>query len=267
MPSFWGKLKTESQGAPPSEMMTYASCPDSPGPHPAVIVIQEAIGVNSYIQAEADRLAAAGYFAVAPALYHREDTTEEVRGTNPVFGYGPEETDERLRVMGHLTDDNVINDINDTIRWLKSEPRVVGDRIGIVGFCLGGRLVYLGAAACPGLSAASIFYAPGLHPTFGSNMMGNLGEGPTPFERTNNIQCPVLGNFGALDLNLPVADMLKIEAELQRLGKTFDFKVYPTAGHSFYCHDRATYDRESAEDGWARTIDWFQKYLSPGTMA
>ena len=265
MPAFWETLKTESPGDLPGEMMTYVSCPETPGRHPAVIVIQEAIGVNSYIQAEADRLAAAGYFAVAPALYHREDTNEEVRGTNPVFGYGPEETDERIRVMGHLTDDNVISDINATIGWLRSEPRVLGDRIGIVGFCLGGRLVYLGAAGCPGLSAASIFYAPGLHPSFGSNMMGPLGEGPSPFERTESIQCPILANLGALNLNVPVANMLKIETKLQRLGKTCDFKVYAGAEHSFYCHDRVTYHREIAEDAWARTMDWFQKYLSPGT--
>ena len=263
MASLWEVVKVESSLDLPDEMKTYVSHPGGQERCPAVIVIQEAIGVNQYIQAEADRLAAAGYFAVAPALYHREDTSDTVRGTNPIFGYGPEEQDERIRVMGNLTDENVILDINATISWLMEHPRVLGDRIGIVGFCLGGRLVYLAATACPGLGAASMFYAPGLHPTFGSNMMGSLGDGPSPFDRTPNIQCPLLGNFGDLDLNVPVADMKRVEAELQKYGKTYDFKIYSGAGHSFYCSDRATYHRELAEDAWAETLNWFKKYLAP----
>ncbi len=203
------------------------------------------------MQTVADRLAAAGYFAVVPALYHREGTSEGVGGTNPVFSY--EDTDARYRAKGNLRDDNTIKDINTTTDWLKTHPRVLGDKIGIVGFCLGGRVAYLAAAACPGLSSAVVFY--------GGDIMQPFGEGLSPFERTANIQCPVMGNFGELDQNPTVDQVQKIEAELQRYHKTYDFKMYAGVADRFCSDHPASYHRESAEDALARTLDWLQKYL------
>ena len=253
MASFWEIQRVESTGPYLDDMNTYVSQPNEPGRRPAVIVIQEAFGVTKHIQNVADRFAAAGYFAVAPALFHREGNTEGIRGTNPAYGY--DDMDDVRAAMGNLRDDQIILDINTTISWLRNHPRVLGDRIGITGFCMGGRVTYLAAAACPGLGAASVFY--------GGNIMGTWGDPPTPFDRTAAIQCPVMGNFGDLDANPTVDDVNKIEAELRKHGKTTDFKMYPGADHGFLCDERASYHEASANDSWARTIDWFQKHLAP----
>ena len=255
MPSFWEIQRVQSSGDLLDDMSTYASLPNEPGTRPGVIVVQEVFGVNKHIQSVADRFAAAGYFAVAPALFHREGTTEEIRGTNPVFGYGnAPDAQARGRAAANLRDEDIILDINTTIEWLKKHPRVAGDRIGIVGFCAGGRITYLAAAACPGIGAASVFY--------GGNTMKPWGDGPTPFERTPSIGCPVMGNFGDLDANPTVDDVGKIESELKKHGKTYDFKMYRGAGHGFFCDDRDSYHEASAKDAWDRTLGWFQKHLS-----
>ena len=263
MPSFWEVLRVSSGGDLLDDMMTYVSQPNEPGRRPAVIVIQEVFGVNGHIQAVADRLAAEGYFAVAPALFHREGTTEGVRGTNPVYSYAgvagvPEDQpaqEARTKAVGNWKDPEIVLDINTTISWLQKHPRVQGDKIGIVGFCAGGRITYLAAAACPGLSAAVNFY--------GGNTMRVWGSPPTPFDRTRDIQCPVMGNFGDLDQNPTADDVRKIEAELQKYGKAYEFKMYPGAGHGFLCDERPSYHQASAEDAWARTLGWFQKHLAP----
>ena len=264
MPSFWEIQRVQSTGDLLDDMSTYVSQPNEPGRRPAVIVIQEVFGVNSNIQAIADRFAEAGYFAVAPALFHREGTTEGIRGTNPIYSYAgvpgvppdPPAQEARTRAVQNWRDENLILDINTTIDWLKRHPRVIGDRIGIVGFCAGGRITYLAAAACPGLSAAVDFY--------GGNKMVTWGDGPlTPFDRTANIQCPVMGNYGDQDPNPTVDDVGKLEAELQKHGKTSDFKMYPGAGHGFMCDERPSYHEASAKEAWDRTLAWFQKYLAP----
>ena len=259
MASFWEVLRVPSEGDLLDDMATYVSQPNVPGRAPAVIVVQEVFGVNGNIQAITNSLGAGGFFAVAPAMFHREDTTEGIRGTNPVYGYGADapDVDARMAAVGNWKDDEIILDINTTLDWLKHHPRVQGDRIGIVGFCAGGRITYLAASACPGLSAAVVFY--------GGNTMRALGGGPSPFERTAGIRCPVMGNFGELDQNPSAQDLQTIEAELKKRGKTYDFKVYPGAGHGFYCDERPDYREGPAKDAWARTLGWFQKHLAPGT--
>ena len=255
MASFWEALRVESGGPYLDDMQTYVSQPNEPGRRPAVIVVQEAFGLNKNIQDIADRFAAEGFFAVAPAFFHREGTTEGIRGTNPVFGYN--EIDKVMPVMGNLRDDQVVLDIDTTIAWLRRNPRVLGDRIGITGFCMGGRVTYLAAAACPGIGAASVYY--------GGNIMATWGDPPTPFDRTANTQCPVMGNFGDLDANPTVADVGKIEVELKKHGKVTDFKMYPGADHGFMCDDRDSYNEAAAKDSWTRTVAWFQKHLATVT--
>ena len=257
MASFWEIQRVESTGDLLDDMNTYVSQPNVPGRLPAVIVAQEAFGVTGHIQNVADRLSDAGYIAVAPALFHREGTTEGVRGTNPMYGYSDEDRESATKAMGNLRDEQMILDINTTIAWLQRHPRVLGDKIGIVGFCMGGRVVYLAAAACPGLSAGVSFY--------GGNILKDWGGPPTPFDRTANIQCPIMGNFGEQDQNPTVDDVRNIEAELQKHGKTYDFKMYPATGHGFYCDERESYHEASAKDAWARALDWFQKHLAAVT--
>jgi carboxymethylenebutenolidase len=103
------------------------------------------------------------------------------------------------------------------------------------------------------LSAAVVFY--------GGRILLPFGEGPAPIERTANIQCPAMGNFGVLDQNPTPGDVRTIEAELQKHGKVRDFKIYAGANHGFHCDERPSYHAEASRDAWARTRSWFQKYL------
>jgi carboxymethylenebutenolidase len=202
--------------------------------------------VNKHIQEVTDKLSREGYVAVAPVLYHR-------LGSNPLFSYMGEDAEARTKAMGGLSDAELVQDLNTTIAYLKGHPQVRADRLGIVGFCVGGRIAYLAATSCPGLSAAVVYY--------GGRILIPFGDGPSPFERTPNIQCPVMGNFGELDQNPTPDEVRKIEAELKKHGKVCDVKIYPGANHGFNCDERPSYHAEASRDAWERTLGWFQKHL------
>ena len=177
--------------------------------------------------------------AIAPHLFHRED---------------PGAVNEPpLNRIGRLRDENIIKDVNATIELLRRHPSVRGDRIGITGFCMGGRVTYLMAAANPLIKAAGVFY--------GGNILAPWGNGPTPFDRTRNINCPVIGFFGQDDANPTPADVQKIDAELTRHGKVHQFYPYPDTGHSFQWNGNPAYRANAARDSWEKLMDWFQKYL------
>ena len=124
-------------------MRCYISTPLGAGPFPALVVIQHAGGVDDFIQTMTDRFPAAGYLGIAPDLYHRED---------------PSRSDDPLTRMGRLRDENIVRDVNTAIAHLKSLPNVRADRLGITGFCMGGRVAYLMAVHRPDLRAAVVFY-------------------------------------------------------------------------------------------------------------
>ena len=236
MPGRWDTLTIDG-----SAMRCYVSSPAGPGPFPAVVVIQHAGGVDDFIQTMADRLAEAGYLAIAPDLYHRED---------------PDRSDDALTRMGHLRDVNIVKDVNAATDHLETLTDVQANRIGITGFCMGGRVAYLMAVHNPKLRAAVVFY--------GGNIMVPWGEGPSPFDGSARIQCPVMGLFGEDDPNPSPADVANLDAELTRLGKAHEFHSYRGAGHAFMNEDRPSYRKEAAQDAWARCLAWFQRHLVQG---
>ena len=264
MPSFWENLRfsggggegqpgqdyDEAGGAESQDMVLYVSHPppSAGADFPAIIVVQEAFGVNRHIERVADRIAAEGYVAIAPALFHRQHP-------NPKLGYGDEDAPARNRYMGALRDDEIVDDINEVIKWTQGDQfrRTNGLKVGIVGFCVGGRITYLAATSCPGLSAASVYY--------GGRILIPFGDGPAPIDLTSQIKIPVMGNFGGQDENPSPADVAKIEESLKAAGVTYDFKSYPDAGHGFNCDERASYNEAAANDAMARTLSWFEKYV------
>ena len=219
-------------------MRCYVSSPEGAGPFPGVIVAQHAGGVDEFIQTMSDRIAATGYVAIAPELYHRDRKPED----NPLVR------------MGRLRDANIVRDVNAAFEHAKGLEEVAEERIGVVGFCMGGRVAYLMATHIPALRAAVVFY--------GGNIMVPWGEGPAPFDGTGHIRCPVLGLFGEEDTNPSPADVAKIDAELTRLGKTHEFHSYSGAGHAFMSESRPGYRKETAEDAWAKCLGWLERYLS-----
>ena len=235
MPSFTDKLTVGD-----SEMDMYAALPDGSGPHPAVVIAFHVGGLDDFDRKMADQLAEAGFVAVVPDLFHR--FSKEVMD-------GP-----RLDRLGHLKDADIIADMNAAVDFLTANSAIDNDRIGVTGFCMGGRISWLMAARNQIFKCTVPFY--------GGNIMGNWGPGDTPFSMANNINCPMLFHFGAEDGNPSVADRDTFDAELKRLGKDFEFHTYDGAGHAFMDHTNPDrYHEVSAAAAWPRTIDFFNKHL------
>jgi carboxymethylenebutenolidase len=219
-------------------MRCYVTEPAGAGPFPAVVVIQHAGGVDAFVQTMTDRIAEAGFTGIAPDLYHRDD---------------PSTSDDAMTRMGRLRDANIVRDAQAAIAHLDTLSNVRADRVGITGFCMGGRVAYLIAAHNPELKAAVVFY--------GGNIMRPWGDGPAPFDLSERIQCPVLGLFGEEDGNPNPADVAKIDAELTRLGKPHEFHSYAGAGHAFMNEGRPSHRPEAADDAWRKCIAWFDRFL------
>jgi len=234
MPGRWDTLNVDG-----SDMRCYIETPGGAGPHPAVVVIQHAGGVDDFIQTMTDRVADAGFVAIAPDLYHRED---------------PDSGDDAMRRMMRLRDTSIERDVDAAIEHLKTMAVVRAERIGITGFCMGGRVAYMMAARNADLKAAVVFY--------GGNIMTPWGEGPAPFDQSGGIAAPLLGLFGKDDGNPNPADVAKIDAELARLGKAHEFYSYDGAGHAFMSEGRPSYRPEAAADAWQKCIAWFRRYLA-----
>ena len=235
MPSFTDKLTVGG-----SEMNMYAALPDGSGPHPAVVSAFHVGGLDDFDRKMADQLAEAGFVAVVPDLFHR--FSKEVMD-------GP-----RLDRLGHLKDADIIADMNAAVDFLTANSAINDDRIGVTGFCMGGRIAWLMAASNQIFKCTVPFY--------GGNIMGNWGPGDTPFSMSNNINCPMLFHFGAEDGNPSVADRDTFDAELKRLGKDFEFHTYDGAGHAFMDHTNPDrYHEASAAAAWPRTIDFFNNHL------
>jgi carboxymethylenebutenolidase len=190
-------------------MRVYVSRPAGSERAAAVVVVQGQTGVQDFVKFS-DFAAAHGLVAAAPDLYHRDP---------------PDCKDDPPTRRMRLRDATVIQDIDATVNFLESHPAVSPGRIGIVGFCMGGRIVYLMSAANPAIKAGVMYY--------GGDTFAAWGEGLSPFECTKDIRCPIMGHFGEDDQNPSPADMRKLDAELTRLGKQHEFYSYPNAAHAF----------------------------------
>jgi carboxymethylenebutenolidase len=233
MANFWEQVQVDG-----NPMRLYVSVPDGTGPFPAVVVIQHQGGVDLFIEEMTQRMAQAGYVGVAPDLYHRD---------------GPHCQDDGPTRRARLRDVTVIKDVNATVNFLQGHRQVDGQWLGIVGFCMGGRVAYLMAAANSSFRAAVDYY--------GGNIMVPWGEGRAPFERTAEIHCPLLGLFGEEDANPSPADMRKLDAELTTYGKVHEFHAYAGANHAFMNRHGARYHAEADRDSWPKALAFFRKHL------
>jgi carboxymethylenebutenolidase len=219
-------------GAMPAQLAR----PETGGPFPAVIVVQEAFGLNQHIADVAARLASEGYVTLAPDLFHRG-------GPGRTAGY--DDLPKALTLMGELNDQAIVEDVGAAVGFLEKQPSVRADRIGITGFCMGGRVTYLVACSLPGkIAAAAPFYGGGI-----------------PIDRTATLQAPVLAFFGEDDPFIPLDQVRALEAEAKRLGKSLEVVVYPKAPHGFFCDERDSYRPEAAADSWKRLTAFFARHL------
>jgi carboxymethylenebutenolidase len=229
-------VRWETAQADHSPMRVYIGAPDSAGPHPALVVAHHAPGIDAQMQDAVHRLVRAGYAAAAPDLFRRQPQGVEA-----------------VKRTSLLRDDEIVADLRATISHLKSSLGARLGRLGVMGFCMGGRVAYLGACEIAELEAAAVFY--------GGNIMKALGDGPSPFERSAQISCPVIGFFGAEDSNPSPDDVKKIAAELARLGKWHEFHSYNGAGHAFHNFTGERYRERAARASWQELLAFFAEYL------
>jgi carboxymethylenebutenolidase len=215
------------------------------GKLPAVIVVQEAFGLNQNIKEIAERIAAEGYQAMAPNFYYREG--------GKAVGYG--ELQDAIGLMTRWTDAQIVTDVRAAVSALESDSGVKADRIGITGFCMGGRVSFLAACEVPAIRAAVPFYG-------GAIAGQQFAPGAAaPVSLADKIRGAVLLHFGEKDAYIPLAAVEEIRQALQRARKDFEIHVYKGAGHGFVCRERADYNEEAAKLAWERTTAFFKKHL------
>ena len=223
------------------KMETYVAQPKDGGTYPGVVVIQEAFGVNSHIKKVTERIAAEGYVAAAPDIFHRE--------AERIISYS--EMPKAIATMQRVVDSKAMEDVGAAIAHLKSQSNVKSGSTGVIGFCMGGRLTYLAAAHHnKDVKCAVPFYGGGIS-------MGN----PSPLSRTGEIQCPMYLFFGAKDPLIPLDQVNQIKAELTAKKVPFQMEIYPEPGHGFFCDDRGGYHEASAKDAWQKTKAFFAQHL------
>lgn len=217
-------------------MPAFVARPEAGSPAPAVLVIQEAFGLNGHIKDVARRIAGEGYVALAPDLYWRG-------GKNRTVGY--DQLPAAIGLMQSINDKDVIADLRSAVAHLEKQPSVRADRIGITGFCMGGRVSFLAACEVPDKLKASVpFYGGGI-----------------PVEKTEKLGCPVLAFFGEKDAFIPLDSVERLKAEAKRHGKQVEVVVYPGADHGFFCDERGSYNPAAAKDAWERLKKFFAAHL------
>jgi carboxymethylenebutenolidase len=234
---------TQTVDTPDGPMELYDVTPEAKASS-AVIVIQEAFGVNDYVRDVTRRFAAAGFRAVAPTMFHRAGG-----GTAP---YG--DFSKVMPLFHDLTDDGIVTDVDATIGYLH-RAGFDDEHIGIVGFCFGGRVTFL-IATRRALGGAVGFYGGGIvtprMPVF-PPLIGDAGKLATPW----------LGLFGDKDAGIPVEDVEQLRATLDRETKVaHEIVRYPGAEHGFHCDQRPSYQETAAKDGWKRALEWFRRHLA-----
>jgi len=209
---------------------------------PVILVVQEIFGVHEFIRDVCRRFAKLGYFAVAPALYARYGDPAQ---------YDAEHIQQLVTdIVSKVPDAEVMSDLDMTVDFAQSEGADV-TKLGITGFCWGGRIVWLYAAHNPKLKAGVAWYGPlrgkanALHPK-------------TAIELAPEVHAPVLGNYGGKDLGIPPADVAEMRQALAKSGNTKSrIDVFENAQHGFFADYRASYSEADAKPAWAHTVAWF----------
>ena len=223
----------------------YFARPLGSGPFPGVVLVHHMPGWDELYREFARRFAQHGYMAVSPNLYFR-------------FGPGtPEEVTAKVRAAGGVHDDSVVGDSEGALKYLKSSTLCNG-KVGIIGGCSGGRHSFLVACRVKGFNAVV--------DCWGGNVVVTKEEltpnNPVPpIDLAPNLSAPLLGLFGNEDKNPSPEKVNALEAELKKLGKTYEFHRYDGAGHAFFSYDRPAYRPEQAMDGWKNIFAFYEKYL------
>ncbi|NCT85028.1 MAG: dienelactone hydrolase family protein [Comamonadaceae bacterium] len=223
-------------------MPAYRAQPAGAKSPPVVLVVCEIFGVHEHIADVCRRFAKQGYLAIAPDLFARHGNASSYTDIPKLIS----------EVVSKATDAQVMGDLDATLAWAAAQGGNTA-KLGITGFCWGGRTTWIYAAHNPGVTAAVAWYGPvarAYHP----------GD-KSAVELAGRIKAPVLGLYGAADGGIPVQTLTQLEAALKAAGNTqCEFVVYPDTPHAFYADYRPSYRQAAAEDGWARCLAWFRRH-------
>jgi len=233
------------QGHGGDTILGYLARPLGAGQYPGIVVIMEVYGLLEHIKEITRKVASHGYNAIAPNLHHREGPGD------------PEDVAAMVREAGGVPDERCIGDLAGAVHYLRSLPSSNG-KVGMHGYCSGGRQTYLAACNIPSLDAAAVCYGGGI---VASPDQLTPQRPVSVIDMTPSLACPLLGLFGSEDRNPSPEHVERMDAELKKHGKTYEFHTYENAGHGFFADYRPSYRQEAAIDGWSRLFDWYGKYL------
>ena len=230
---------------------SYYASPKSAGPAtPGVVVVQAIWGIDAQLRDVVRRLAKAGYIAIAPDLY---------TGLGAPSGDGATDFTPFRDVSAKLADDQVDADIAAAADFIRGGAGGKAERLGVIGFCMGGAITLRQAVDnAKRFSAAAVYYGKVRYGTTSNN--GAIT--PIALSYASEIGTPVVGSWGARDTSILAADVLALDSDLAALKKPHDFKVYDEAGHAFFDDTRSSYVATAATDAWTRTLAHFSKYLN-----
>jgi carboxymethylenebutenolidase len=219
----------------------YRAMPATGGPFATILVAPEVFGLNHYMKDICRRLAKAGYFAITPDVYARKADLTRISSFAEI-----------LPIVNSKPDPEMMSDFDDCVTYARGSGKANVEKLGMTGFCRGGRTVWMYAAHNPRLRAAVAWYGP-------------LGGKPSdamplnPLDLVKDIKVPVLGMYGAKDSGIPLADIDRMRDALKGTGNKSEFVVYAEAGHGFNADFRPdNYRKQDAEDGWKRMLAWFK---------
>jgi len=223
------------------EISGYRARPKSGENFPIAMVVCEIFGLQEHMKDICRRFAREGYLAMAPDFFCRQGDVSQLKDFNAI-----------LQVVSKTPDAQVLSDLDAAVEWA-AKNRGDAKRLGVTGFCWGGRITWLYAAHSPKLKAGVAWY-------------GRLVGDPAPMQPKNPIdivpelKAPVLGLYGGQDPGIPLDTVEKMREALKKAGKLSDIVVYPDAPHGFFADVRDSYRKEAAQDGWRRLLAWFRKY-------
>jgi carboxymethylenebutenolidase len=227
------------------EIPAYRAMPEKGKSFPAILVVQEIFGVHEHIKDLCRRLAKSGYLAVAPEMYARQGDVSKIQDIQEIL----------KTVVSKVPDTQVMSDLDAAAAWVEKNSGD-GSRLGVTGFCWGGRIVWMYAAHNPKLKAGAAWYGRLISPP-------NEMAPKNPIDIVGELKAPVLGLYGGKDQGIPVEGVEKMRAALKNgsaAAKQSMIQLYDEAPHGFNADYRASYREVDAKDAWQRMLSWFKKY-------
>jgi carboxymethylenebutenolidase len=237
-----GEVKLDTRDGP---IPAYRAVPEKSGKYPVVLVVQEIFGVHEHIKDVCRRLAKLGYYAIAPDLYFRQGDVTKLTDNTEIFA----------KVVNHVPDSQVMSDLDTAVVFAHASGRGDTSKLGITGFCWGGRITWTYCVHNPKVRAGVAWYgrlvAPSKAPL----------QPAYPVELAPVLKVPVRGLYGGQDASIPVDHVEQMRAALKAAGNTTsEIIVYPEAPHAFYADYRPSYRKEAADDGWKQMQAWFKQH-------